>query len=95
MTQGASDADQLLNMIHIAEENLDLGALRRLPGVSGGDVRGEVVTLTCADSDAALRALLARYPEARDVEVHGAGLEQAFLQLTDHDDRTDDPEEDR
>jgi ABC-2 type transport system ATP-binding protein len=68
----------------------DLGALRRLPGVSGGEVRGEVVTLTCTDSDATLRALLAGYPEARDVEVHGAGLEQAFLQLTDPDDSEED-----
>jgi ABC-2 type transport system ATP-binding protein len=25
---------------------------------------------------------LAAYPEARDVEITGAGLEQAFLQLT-------------
>jgi ABC-2 type transport system ATP-binding protein len=49
-----------------------------------------VVTLTCTDSDATLRALLAGYPEARDVEVHGAGLEQAFLQLTDPDDSEED-----
>ena len=38
--------------------------------------------LTCADSDAALRALLAAYPEAADIEVRGAGLEEAFLELT-------------
>ena len=38
--------------------------------------------LSCSDSDAALRALLPAFPEARDIEVTGAGLEEAFLQLT-------------
>jgi ABC-2 type transport system ATP-binding protein len=40
------------------------------------------VILNCSDSDAAIRALLQRYPDARDIEISGAGLEQAFLQLT-------------
>jgi ABC-2 type transport system ATP-binding protein len=56
--------------------------LERLPGVSGVDRHGEAMTLTCSDSDAAIRALLARYPAARDIEISVAGLEQAFLQLT-------------
>jgi len=56
--------------------------LGELPGVTIADRRGESVVLTCSDSDAALRALLQRFPEARDVEVSGAGLEEAFLQLT-------------
>jgi len=56
--------------------------LLALPGVTGAESRGEAVVLTCADSDAALRALLSAYPAARDLEVKGAGLEQAFLELT-------------
>jgi ABC-2 type transport system ATP-binding protein len=56
--------------------------LAALPGVASVDRRGEAVTLACTDSDGALRALLARYPEARDIEVVGAGLEEAFLELT-------------
>jgi ABC-2 type transport system ATP-binding protein len=60
----------------------DEGELLALPGVTGVERRGEAVVLTCTDSDAALRALLPRYPEARDIEVKGAGLEQAFLELT-------------
>jgi ABC-2 type transport system ATP-binding protein len=59
-----------------------LDALRGLPGVTGAERHGEAVTLACADSDAALRALLPAFPEARDIEVRGAGLEQAFLELT-------------
>ena len=60
----------------------DLDALGRLAGVSGVERRGEAVVLACSDSDAAVRALLERYPEARDIEIAAAGLEQAFLQLT-------------
>ena len=56
--------------------------LAALPGVVSVDRRGESAILSCRDSDAALRALLARYPTARDIEVAGAGLEAAFLELT-------------
>jgi len=45
-------------------------------------MRGEAVVLSCSDSDEAIRALLLAYPQARDIEISGAGLEQAFLQLT-------------
>ncbi|MFL5845709.1 MAG: ABC transporter ATP-binding protein [Solirubrobacteraceae bacterium] len=60
----------------------DLEALGRLPGVSGADRRGEAVVLSCTDSDQAIRALLAAEPAARDIEISGAALEEAFLQLT-------------
>jgi len=62
--------------------DVDLEALERLPGVSGAERRGEAIVLACADSDEAIRALLAAYPGARDIEFLAAGLEQAFLQLT-------------
>jgi ABC-2 type transport system ATP-binding protein len=64
----------------------DLDALGALPGVTHVERRGESVVLNCTDSDAAIRALLAGSPEARDIEISGAGLEQAFLQLTGGDD---------
>jgi ABC-2 type transport system ATP-binding protein len=63
-------------------ELADLTALAALSGVSGVDRRGEAVMLTCADSDQAIRALLAAYPHARDIEIIAAGLEEAFLTLT-------------
>ncbi len=56
--------------------------LSDLPGVNEVQRHGEAVILRCANSDAALRALLQRYAEARDIEVTGAGMEDAFLQLT-------------
>ena len=57
-------------------------ALRELPAVGELDRRGDVVVLRSGDSDRLLRALLERYPEARDVEVTAAPLADAFLALT-------------
>ena len=59
-----------------------LSELSRLPGVIATDRHGKAIILTCSDSDLAIRALLHRYPQARDIEIAGAGLEQAFLALT-------------
>jgi ABC-2 type transport system ATP-binding protein len=67
----------------------DLRALESLPGVSRAERHGETVLLACTDSDAAVRALLARFPDARDLEIRGAGLEEAFLELTSGDDVTE------
>ena len=55
--------------------------LRAIAGVTDTERRGDSVTLTCENSDAALRELLARYPEACDIEVIGARLEDAFMEL--------------
>jgi ABC-2 type transport system ATP-binding protein len=56
--------------------------LAGLAGVSSVDVHGEAAFLHCMDSDRAIRALLSTFPTARDIEITGAGLEQAFLALT-------------
>jgi ABC-2 type transport system ATP-binding protein len=61
---------------------VELDVLERLPGVSAVERRGEAVVLTCSDSDAAIRALLAAHPGSRDIEIVAAGLEQAFVALT-------------
>jgi ABC-2 type transport system ATP-binding protein len=61
---------------------VDIGQLEALPGVSSAERRGEAAVLHCADSDVAIRALLAVHPDARDIEINAAGLEQAFLALT-------------
>jgi ABC-2 type transport system ATP-binding protein len=75
----------------------DRAILNGLPGVVSVDRHGAAVIMSCSNSDTAVRALLEAYPEAKDIEITGAGLEQAFLQLTDrHDTATataDDDEE--
>jgi ABC-2 type transport system ATP-binding protein len=65
---------------------VDPAVLSALPGVTNVETRGEAVILNCTDSDATIRALLPAYPQARDIEITGAGLEQAFLQLTGNGD---------
>ncbi|MEO6822994.1 MAG: ABC transporter ATP-binding protein [Candidatus Nanopelagicales bacterium] len=69
--------------------DVDSDALQALPGVAAADRRGESVVLTCNDSDATLRALLVAYPGAHDLEVRGAGLDEAFLQITGDGDTND------
>jgi ABC-2 type transport system ATP-binding protein len=60
----------------------DLSELTALRGVTAAERQGDTVTLTCRDSDAALRSLLDRFSLAHDIEVRGAGIEEAFVALT-------------
>ena len=57
-------------------------ALAALPGVRSAQRHGDAVVLSCSDADAALVALLGAFPAARDIEVTGGSLEEAFLELT-------------
>lgn len=64
--------------------NAPVDILRALPGVIAVDVRGELVQLQCADSDAVARYLLTE-TAARDLEVVAQNLEAAFVALTSND----------
>lgn len=57
--------------------------LRAMSGVAAVERRGDAVALRCPDSDRALRALLSAYPDVHDIEIVSAGLEEAFLALTE------------
>jgi ABC-2 type transport system ATP-binding protein len=59
--------------------------LRALAGVTDIDIGGDIIELTCANSDHAIRALLDACPEVHDIEITGAGLEAVFLELTADD----------
>ena len=67
----------------------EVARLAALPGVRGADRHGDAVVLSANDSDTALRAMLGQFPAARDIEVYGAGLEEAFLELTGDEDHAD------
>ena len=62
-------------------------SLADLPGVASAEVHGDSVILSCVDSDRSIRALLERYPTAKDIEITGGSLEEAFLELTGEPDR--------
>jgi len=74
-----------LRTIKATLPNVPIASLTGLDGVQGADRRGESVVLHCSDSDAAIRALLREFPAASDIEIAGAGLEEAFLLLTGDD----------
>ena len=68
-------------------DNVDEPVLLGLPGLVSLDVRGDVVQIQSADSDATLYALLDAGYRPREVEIGSLGLEQAFLAITAEDDR--------
>jgi ABC-2 type transport system ATP-binding protein len=61
---------------------VDRAELSQLDGVAGVERHGDSVILRCSDSDRAIRVLLEHHPAARDIEIAGAALEDAFLELT-------------
>lgn len=75
-----------LRTIRATLPGVETDVLAALPGVTKVERRGEAVTLRCTDSDRALRTLLDTYDDASDIEVAGAGLEEAFLELTGGED---------
>jgi ABC-2 type transport system ATP-binding protein len=60
--------------------------LQELAGVATVTRHGETVALICDDSDIAIRALLAAYPQTHHIEIACADLEEAFLELTGDED---------
>jgi ABC-2 type transport system ATP-binding protein len=69
-------------IIRVTIPGADLAQLAALPGVTSADRRADAVILASSEPETALRALLDRFPGARDVEVRGSGIEEAFLALT-------------
>jgi ABC-2 type transport system ATP-binding protein len=65
-------------------EHPDEPLLDELEGVTDVEVRGKGVTLDSLDADATVRALVRHRVAFRDLEVTGAGLEEAFVALTEH-----------
>jgi ABC-2 type transport system ATP-binding protein len=60
----------------------DASDLRGLPGVVSVEVHGQEVALRCDDADSTVAEMYARYGKLRDIQVSGAGLEDALLALT-------------
>ena len=58
------------------------GALRALPAVEQVRQDGDVISLDSTDADATVRGLVGSGTAFTDLEVTGAGLEDAFLALT-------------
>jgi ABC-2 type transport system ATP-binding protein len=68
--------------ITLAGDRLDPAAVGGLAGLGKVEAFGARLHLHSTDSDATLRALLAAFPSAHDIEVTPTRLEDAFLALT-------------
>jgi len=68
--------------LRFVSEEPDCKVLNSLEGVTDVQVRGTTVTLDSLDADASIRDLVHLGVSFRDLEVTGAGLEEAFLALT-------------
>ncbi len=68
--------------VRFVSERPDCKVLNALEGVTDIQVRGTTVTLDSLDADASIRDLVRLGISFRDIEVTGAGLEEAFLALT-------------
>lgn len=54
-----------------------------LPAVTTSHLRGDRVEIRSSNTDAVLRAVMQRWPDAHDFELTGIGLEDAFIALTE------------
>jgi ABC-2 type transport system ATP-binding protein len=71
--------------ISLADDGPDPAELADLPGAAGVQRSGARLQLHSTDSDQTLRALLTIYPDAHDIEISSAKLEDAFVALTSTD----------
>jgi ABC-2 type transport system ATP-binding protein len=67
--------------VRVAADGLAPELLAQLPGVERVEAGRGRFTLHTADPDRTIRALLERMPDAKDLEVVRAGMEEAFLSL--------------
>jgi ABC-2 type transport system ATP-binding protein len=61
---------------------LPVEELLRIPGVASARREGSSAELSVSRAEGVVGELLKRDPDLSDLEVHGAGLEEAFLALT-------------
>jgi ABC-2 type transport system ATP-binding protein len=61
----------------------DRADFSNLEGITEVEIRGTCVSIDSLDADATIRDLVGRRVPFRDLEVTGAGLEQAFVTLTE------------
>jgi ABC-2 type transport system ATP-binding protein len=68
--------------VSVAADGLPRELLERLPAVAAVEEDRGRLTLTTSDPDATVRALLQQAPHVQGLEVTRAGMEEAFLHLT-------------
>lgn len=72
--------------------SLDIETLQAFPGVAEVKRDRDIYEIRVAEAEPVLRELLLRDAAVRDIEVVGAGLEEAFLALTQNDNGSSEPQ---
>jgi ABC-2 type transport system ATP-binding protein len=75
-------SDRVVSFALPAVSPAAIAAIEAFPGVSGVEVAGDRVAVATTDSDGVLRQLFDAGLSVRDLEIRGAGLEDAFIALT-------------
>jgi ABC-2 type transport system ATP-binding protein len=68
-------------------DHVDESFLLGLPGLTNLEVRNDLVRIQSDDSDATLYAVLNAGYRPREIEISGMSLEEAFIAITEQDDR--------
>jgi ABC-2 type transport system ATP-binding protein len=76
-------------------DTVDEPFLLGLPALVNLEIRRDLVQIQSSDSDATLYALLDAGYRPREIEVSSLGLEQAFIAITEEDDRANGAGDDR
>jgi ABC-2 type transport system ATP-binding protein len=75
-------SDRIVSFTLPAASPEALAVIEAMPGVSGAELEGDRVAVATTDSDAVIQRLFEAGFGIRDLEIHGAGLEEAFIALT-------------
>ena len=67
--------------------SLSLNAVKQIPGVREANADREAIEIQAAQAEPVVRELLLRDSQLSGLEVTSAGLEEAFLALTQETDR--------
>jgi ABC-2 type transport system ATP-binding protein len=68
-------------------DHVDESFLLGLPGLTNLEVRNDLVRIQSDNSDATLYAVLNAGYRPREIEISGMSLEEAFIAITEQDDR--------
>ena len=77
-------------VVRLRSRNLTEALISQLPDIQRTEREGDAFTLYSTQPEKALENLFRQGVEVRDLEVVGAGLEEAFVALTGKDDEEDD-----
>jgi ABC-2 type transport system ATP-binding protein len=78
----AQVSDRIVSFTFPAASPGAIAAIKAMPGVTGVKVDGDRVAVATTDSDAVIQRLFEGGLGLRDLEIQGAGLEEAFIALT-------------